>query len=171
MSVRPVLKMGDPLLRKTASGIDRYAEQSLSSLITDMVDTMRATQGVGLAAPQIGISQRVIVLEVDNNPRYPGQSPIPLRTLVNPEIISHSEECVSGWEGCLSLPGLRGEVERFESILFTATDEHGQQITEQASGFLARIIQHELDHLNGILYLDRIKDLNKFGFEDCLERH
>lgn len=169
MSVQAVLKMGDLRLRKTAAKVENFADEQFSVLITDMVDTMRSTYGVGLAAPQIGVSQRVVVLEVDNNPRYPGRPSIPLQILVNPEIISHSNDISSGWEGCLSLPGLRGEVERYESITYVACDQNGQQITEAVHGFLARIIQHELDHLNGILYLDRIKDLTKFGFEDSLQ--
>ncbi len=163
--------MGAPLLRKTALKVNDFTGGTFTTLITDMIDTMRATDGVGLAAPQIGVSLRVLVMEVDNSPRYPGRTAIPLSVLVNPEIMSHSEEISSGWEGCLSLPGLRGEVERFESIQLTACDQNGQQISLHASGFKARIIQHELDHLNGILYPDRIRDLNRFGFEDSLESY
>jgi peptide deformylase len=170
MSVRPVLKIGAPLLRKVAVRVENFSNEKFSVLIDDMVDTMRANHGVGLAAPQIGVSRCIIVLEVANNPRYPGKTPIPLKVLVNPEIISHSDEISTGWEGCLSLPRLRGEVVRYERVVYVACDQNGQQVTEEVHGFMARIIQHELDHLNGILYLDRVKDITKFGFEDSLER-
>lgn len=136
--------------------------------ITDMIDTMRYYHGVGLAAPQIGIPKRILVLEVNNNVRYPLAGAIELDVLINPEITEFSKETDAGWEGCLSVPGLRGKINRASQITFEAYNDKGEFYSSSVEGFHARIIQHELDHLNGILFPQRLDDFQLFGFEDSL---
>ena len=168
MSVITILKMGDPRLQQIAEAITDFSCQQLTHHIKDMIDTMRHFQGVGLAAPQIGISKQIIVLEVNNNERYPQAETIELDVLINPQILEYSEQKTLGWEGCLSLPGLRGRINRALSITYQAQNPQGHEYTKTVEGFHARIIQHEFDHLQGILYPQRIDDFNYFGFEDSL---
>lgn len=140
----------------------------LDALVQDMLDTMAAENGAGLAANQIGVLQRVVIFGVQDNPRYPGREPVPLTVLVNPEIEMLGEETESDWEGCLSVPGMRGWVPRARRIRYRGFDAQGQPIEREAEGFHARVVQHECDHLDGILYPQRIRDLRKFGYESEL---
>ena len=168
MAVRDVLRMGDARLLERAAEVSRFNSPELLDLVADLRDTMAALDGVGLAAPQIGIHSRVVVFGIDRNPRYPDAEPVPQTVLVNPVITPLSEEKNDGWEGCLSLPGLRGLVPRFEHIRYTGFDELGHAIDREAHGFHARVVQHECDHLDGFLYPMRMKDLSRFGFTDLL---
>ncbi len=167
MAVRPVLKMGEPLLAAVASAVQCF-DAGLASLVQDLYDTMRALNGAGLAAPQIGVSLRVVVFEVTVNPRYPHVSPVPRTVLVNPQLTPLGQETEEGWEGCLSVPGLRGLVPRFRRLRYQGFDAAGAPIDRTVEGFHARVVQHEVDHLDGILYPQRIRDLRHFGFEDAL---
>src|SRR5579875_617785 len=167
MAIRPVLKMGEPLLRQVAAPVQRF-DAKLTELVADMNDTMRALHGAGLAAPQIGVSLRVVIFEVTVNPRYPEAPPIPYTVLVNPELTPIGPEQEEGWEGCLSVPGLRGLVPRFARLRYRGFDLAGAPIDRTVEGFHARAVQHEVDHLDGILYPQRIRDLRNFGFEDAL---
>jgi peptide deformylase len=167
MAVRPVLKMGDPLLRRIADPVERY-DVELERLVADMDDTMRALSGAGIAAPQIGVSQRVVTFELHENPRYPHVAPIPYTVLVNPVLTFLDEHQEEGWEGCLSVPGMRGLVPRFRRLRYCGFDLHGAPIDRTVEGFHARVVQHEVDHLDGVLYPQRVRDLRNFGFEDAL---
>ncbi len=167
MAVRPVLKMGEPLLRQVAAPVQRF-DAELTALVADMTDTMRALTGAGLAAPQIGVSLRVVIFEITSNPRYPDVAPIPFTVLVNPELTPLGDEQQDGWEGCLSVPGLRGLVPRFQRLRYRGHDIEGTAIDRTVEGFHARVVQHEVDHLDGILYPQRMRDLRNFGFEDAL---
>lgn len=168
MAVRKIIKMGDPALTHKAVEVMDFNEQQLANDITDMIDTMRHYHGVGLAAPQIGLSKQILVLEVKHNHRYPEAKPIELEVLLNPKIIEFSKATDIDWEACLSLPGLRGRVPRASHISYQAYNRAGELVTGQVRGFHARIIQHELDHLNGVLYHQRLANLHDFGFEDSL---
>jgi len=163
--IRPVLRMGDPRLLKVAQAVEEVPSKSLGALVQDMLDTMRQLDGAGLAAPQIGVPLRVVVFEVCSNPRYAQAEPVPLTVLVNPEIVPLGEDMVEDWEGCLSVPGLRGLVPRHRRIRYSGTDAAGQRLERTVSGFHARVVQHECDHLDGRLYPSRIRDLSWFGFE------
>lgn len=167
MAVRQVLKMGEPLLAAVAAPVQRF-DAELASLVADMNDTMRELSGAGLAAPQIGVSLRVVVFEVTVNPRYAHVSPVPYTVLVNPELTPIGDEQEEGWEGCLSVPGLRGLVPRYRRLRYRGFDAQGQPIDRTVEGFHARVVQHEVDHLDGILYPRRIRDLRNFGFEEAL---
>lgn len=167
MAVRRVLKMGEPLLAAVAAPVQRF-DAEFARLVSDMNDTMRALNGAGLAAPQIGVSLRVVVFEVTANPRYPHVSPVPYTVLVNPELTPLGTAQEEGWEGCLSVPGLRGLVPRFRRLRYRGLDQEGRPIDRTVEGFHARVVQHEVDHLDGILYPQRIRDLGNFGFEDAL---
>jgi peptide deformylase len=167
MAIRPVLKMGHPVLRQVAPPVARF-DAGLQSLIADMDDTMRSLNGAGIAAPQIGVSQRVVIFEVQENPRYPHVAPVPYTVLVNPELTPLGDEQEEGWEGCLSVPGMRGLVPRFECLRYQGFDQYGGRIDRTVEGFHARVVQHEVDHLDGILYPQRVRDLRNFGFEDVL---
>lgn len=167
MAVRPVLKMGEPLLRQVAAPV-RHFDADLTALIADMNDTMRSLNGAGLAAPQIGVSLRVVIFEVTVNPRYPDVPPIPYTVLVNPELTPLDDSQEEGWEGCLSVPGLRGLVPRFRNLRYRGFDLAGAPIDRTVQGFHARVVQHEVDHLDGILYPERMRDLRNFGFEEAL---
>jgi peptide deformylase len=167
MSIRQVLKMGEPLLRQVAAPVERFDAQ-LDALVRDMHDTMRALNGAGLAAPQIGVGLRVVIFEVADNPRYPHLSPVPYTVLINPELTPLGSEQSEGWEGCLSVPGLRGLVPRYTHLRYRGVDLQGAPIDRTVQGFHARVVQHEVDHLDGILYPQRIVDLRNFGFEAAL---
>ena len=168
MTVQRVLKMGDPLLYRKAEPVAAFDTPELRALIVDMFDTMAAMNGAGLAAPQIGVSKRVVIFEVQSNPRYPEAEPVPRTILINPVLQPIGEEMEDGWEGCLSVPGLRGLVSRYRQLRYSGYDPVGTPIDRTVSGFHARVVQHECDHLDGILYPMRLKDLRLLGFEDAL---
>lgn len=167
MAVRPVLRMGHPLLKQVAAPAE-LASPELEALVKDMDDTMRALNGAGLAAPQIGVSLRVVIFELKENPRYPNVPPVPYTVLVNPVLTVLGEEQEEGWEGCLSVPGLRGLVPRYRRLRYQGFGADRSPIDRTVEGFHARVVQHEVDHLDGILYPQRIRDLRSFGFEDAL---
>jgi peptide deformylase len=168
MSIHHVLRLGDPRLRQVAKPVSNFNTPELDMLIEDMFDTMRAEDGAGLAAPQIGIGLRVVIFGFDSNPRYPDSSAVPKTILINPQITPLSEEQDNGWEGCLSVPGMRGVVSRYSHIRYTGFDAAGSAIEVEAEGFHARVVQHECDHLDGILYTQRLADPLKFGFTEEL---
>ena len=168
MAIRDVLKMGDPRLLEPARPVEDFASIELAQLIVDMHDTMRSLNGAGLAAPQIGVGLQVVIFEVDANPRYPDVESVPLTVLINPVLKPLSDELDEGWEGCLSVPGMRGLVPRHSSLRYQGFDAAGQPIDRSVRGFHARVVQHECDHLDGILYPMRIRDLRNFGFTDIL---
>ena len=168
MAVRPVLKMGHPLLRQVAEPVQRFGTPELAALVRDMDDTMRALNGAGLAAPQIGVSLRVVIFEVRHNPRYPQAGEVPWTVLVNPELTPIGDETEDGWEGCLSVPGLRGLVPRHRRLRYCGRDPEGGRIDRSVEGFHARVVQHEVDHLDGILYPMRLRSLHDLGYEDTL---
>ena len=170
MAVRPILRLGHPCLRQVAAPVTEFATPELKALVADMLDTMRANDGAGLAAIQIGVLLRVVVFEVElgENPRYPEAGGVPLTVLVNPEIEPLGNDRALGWEGCLSVPGMRGVVPRYTRLRYRGFDELGQRIDRTVDGFHARVVQHECDHLDGILYPQRIEDMTSFGFQDEL---
>ncbi len=168
MAVREILKMGHPLLYEKAQRVVNFNTPELDALVEDMFDTMAAYDGAGLAAPQIGVSLRVVIFGVEANPRYPEVEPVPTTVLINPEISVLDETEEGAWEGCLSVPGLRGLVYRPRRIRYTGVDPQGHPIEREAEGFHARVVQHEVDHLDGILYPFRIRDLHHFGYESVL---
>ena len=168
MAVKPVLKMGDPRLLQVSVAVDPIDPEALQPLLRDMWDTMAAENGAGLAAPQIGVPQRVVIFGYESNPRYPLAPPVPETVLVNPEITPLDERLEEGWEGCLSVPGMRGVVPRYSRIRYRGFDQYGNEIAREADGFHARVVQHECDHLDGILYPFRIDDLRHFGYLDTL---
>ena len=167
MAIRPVLKMGHPILRQVAMPVTQFGSE-LAALIADMDETMRSLQGAGLAAPQIGVSQRIVIFELQENPRYPHVAPVPYTVLINPQLTPLGDEMTEGWEGCLSVPGMRGLVPRYHRLRYQGVDQHGAPIDRTVEGFHARVVQHEVDHLDGILYPQRIRDMRNFGFEDVL---
>ena len=166
--IRSVLKMGDPALLTVASPVERFGTPELEALLADMRDTMEHLDGAGLAAPQIGIGLRVVIFGVKRNPRYPGVEPVPDTVLINPVIEPLSGDLEDGWEGCLSVPGMRGLVPRYTRLRYSGRDERGRTFTREATGFHARVVQHECDHLDGILYPMRIPDLRNFGYIDAM---
>ena len=168
MAVIETLKMGHPLLNQVARPVEHFSTQELDALILDMFDTMAALNGAGLAAPQIGVSLRVVIFGVEANPRYPEVEAVPMTMLINPQITVLDERQEEGWEGCLSVPGMRGLVSRYVRIRYQGFDPQGRSIDREASGFHARVVQHEVDHLDGILYPQRIADLRDFGYESVL---
>ena len=168
MAVRPVLRMGDPVLHQVAAPVQNFGSPELRALLADMDDTVQALNGAGLAAPQIGVSLRVVIFEVKNNPRYPAVEPVPYTVLINPVLEPLDETVESGWEGCLSVPGLRGLVPRYSRLRYRGFDADGRAIDRSVTGFHARVVQHEVDHLDGILYPMRMPDMRYFGFEDAL---
>lgn len=168
MAIREVLKMGDPRLLVPANPVEDFASIELARLIVDMHDTMRSLNGAGLAAPQIGVGLRVVIFEVDTNPRYPDVEKVPLTVLINPLLTPLSDDLEEGWEGCLSVPGMRGLVPRHAALRYQGFDAKGQPIDRSVKGFHARVVQHEVDHLNGVLYPMRVRDLRNFGFTDTL---
>ena len=168
MAIRPVIRMGDPVLNRVAQPVEDIRDSRIEALINDMLDTMRAEDGAGLAAPQIGVSLRVVVFGFDHNPRYTDVPPVPRSILINPEITPLSAKMEDGWEGCLSVPGLRGVVPRYRRIEYRGFNADGDTVVVEAEGFHARVVQHECDHLDGILYPQRMSDLSQFGFIDEL---
>lgn len=166
--IREVLKMGDPRLWQPSEPVARFRTRELKSLLQDMRDTMAAHDGAGLAAPQIGVPLRVVIFGVEFNPRYPDAEPVPYTELVNPVLAPVGEEREEGWEGCLSVLGLRGVVSRFARLRYAGFDPEGNRIERDASGFHARVVQHECDHLDGILYPMRMTDLRRFGYTQVL---
>jgi peptide deformylase len=168
MAIKPVLRLGDSRLLQVASPVSEFNQPELGDLLEDMFDTMAAEDGAGLAAPQIGIGLRVVIFGFDENPRYPDKSPVPKTVLINPEITPLSEVKENGWEGCLSVPGMRGLVSRYTHIRYTGFDATGTAIDTIAEGFHARVVQHECDHLDGIIYTHRLVDPLSFGFTEEL---
>jgi peptide deformylase len=168
MAIKPVLRMGDPLLFAKAEPVAQFDTPELHALIRDMHDTMAQMNGAGIAAPQIGMSLRVVIFGVGSNPRYPDAEQVPYTVLINPVLSPVGDAMDDGWEGCLSVPGMRGVVSRFTRLHYTGFDQYGQSIDRLVSGFHARVVQHECDHLDGILYPIRIQDLTNFGFADVL---
>jgi len=169
MAVREILKMGDPRLLRVTQKVQQWDTDALHLLVTDLLDTMRAANGAGLAAPQIGVDLQVVLFGSDaRNPRYPDRPLVPRTVLVNPTITPLGEEEESDWEGCLSVPGLRGVVPRWSRIRYTGWDAFGDPIDRTVDGFHARVVQHECDHLWGKLYPMRMRDFSQFGFTEIL---
>ena len=169
MTVRDILKMGDPRLLRVAQPVAAFDTDELHLLITDMLDTMRAANGAGLAAPQIGVDLQLVIFgSNDRNPRYPDRPLVPVTVLINPVITPLGETQEDDWEGCLSVPGLRGVVPRWTHIRYTGFDQYGDAIDRTVDGFHARVVQHECDHLWGMLYPMRMRDFSKFGYTDVL---
>lgn len=168
MAVRSILRMGDPRLLETARPVVDFTTPALAELIQDMFDTMEDAGGVGLAAPQIGVGLQVVIFGFEHSERYPAADAVPQTILMNPIITPLAADEDSGWEGCLSVPGLRGEVPRFTRIRYQGVDQRGQPIDRTVEGFHARVVQHECDHLIGRLYPTRMRDLTRFGFTDVL---
>ncbi|MGP1675817.1 MAG: peptide deformylase [Burkholderiales bacterium] len=166
--IREVLKMGDPRLLQQARPLQQFDTPELHALLADMRDTMEHLSGAGLAAPQIGIDLQVVIFGVEQNERYPQAEEIPHTVLINPALTPLSDELEEDWEGCLSVPGLRGMVPRHARLRYQGYDERGNRIDRSVSGFHARVVQHECDHLLGILYPMRIRDFSKFGFIQAL---
>jgi peptide deformylase len=169
MTVRTVLKMGQETLFEHSDEIKKFSTPELHALIQDMVDTMNHYKGVGISAPQIGHNQRIIIFGFESNERYPKEKPVPFTILINPVIYTLSDEKSEGFEGCLSVPGLRGVVSRFKKIRYTGFDPEGNVIDRIAEDFHARVVQHECDHIDGILFPMQITDMKKFGFESVLK--
>jgi peptide deformylase len=168
MAIREILKMGDPRLLRQAEPVQQFGTPELEALIADMFDTMWAVNGAGLAAPQIGVNLQLVILGFKKNTRYPDAPEVPETVLINPTLTPLSDETEEGWEGCLSVPGLRGVVPRWSKLRYTGFDQSGNLIDRTVDGFHARVVQHECDHLIGMLYPMRIKDFTRFGFTDIL---
>ncbi len=168
MAVREILRMGDPRLLRQAEPVSAFDTPELHALIADMFDTMHAANGAGLAAPQIGVNLQLVIFGFSNNERYPDAPPVPQTVLLNPVITPLSEQREEGWEGCLSVPGLRGMVPRYTRLRYQGVDQYGQSIDREVDGFHARVVQHECDHLIGVLYPMRVKDFSRFGFTEVL---
>ena len=166
--IREVLRMGDPRLWQVSRPVEAFGTADLAELLTDMRDTMAHLNGAGLAAPQIGVPLRVVIFGVKSNPRYPGIDDVPDTVLINPVLTPLSDEIEDGWEGCLSVPGMRGWVPRFLRLKYSGFDEQGQRFEREVEGFHARVVQHEVDHLDGVLYPMRIRDFTRFGFNEAL---
>ncbi len=164
MAIKAILRMGDARLLRRAEEVKAFNSVEMNALLADMRDTMQALDGVGLAAPQIGINRRIVIFGVEKNPRYPDAEIVPGTVLINPVITPLSEEKEEGWEGCLSVPGMRGLVPRYTQLRYQGFDEFGALIDRTVSGFHARVVQHECDHLDGVLYPMRILDMRNFGF-------
>ena len=167
--IREVLRMGDPRLWRVSAPVERFGTRELDELLQDMRDTMAAQNGAGLAAPQIGVGLRVVIFGVERNPRYPDAEPVPYTELINPVLTPLSDEMEDGWEGCLSVPGLRGVVPRYTALRYEGRDPQGNPIRREVSGFHARVVQHECDHLEGVLYPQRMKDMKKLLFESEIQ--
>lgn len=168
MTVREILKMGDPRLLRVAEPVREFGTAELDALIADMFDTMHAANGAGLAAPQIGVNLQLVIYGFKDNQRYPDAPPVPETVLINPVLTPLSEEMDEQFEGCLSVPGLRGVVARYTQLHYEGVDQHGEPIVRDAEGFHARVVQHEVDHLLGILYPMRITDFSRFGYTSVM---
>ncbi|MBL8306483.1 MAG: peptide deformylase [Rubrivivax sp.] len=168
MSVREILKMGDPRLLRVAQPVREFDTPEIHALVADLFDTMAAAHGAGLAAPQIGVDLQLVIFGFDRNERYPDAPPVPRTVLLNPVVTPLSDELEDGWEGCLSVPGLRGVVPRHTHIRYAGFDPQGRPIEREAEGFHARVVQHECDHLIGRLYPTRMRDLTRLGFTSVL---
>lgn len=168
MAVCEVLRMGDPRLLRVARPVEKFGTPELHELVQDMSDTMRHLNGAGLAAPQIGVDLQVVIFEVESNPRYPDAGKVPFTVLVNPVLTPLTEQMEEGWEGCLSVPGLRGLVPRHTCLRYQGFDADGEPVDRMVEGFHARVVQHEVDHLQGILYPMRMRDFSNFGFTEVL---
>ncbi|MFZ6776184.1 peptide deformylase [Undibacterium sp. Ji83W] len=166
--IHPILKMGDARLLRVAEQVTAFDTPELHELIKDMFETMIAANGAGLAAPQIGVNLQLVIFGFKNNPRYPDAPVVPETVLINPVLTPLSEETDDAWEGCLSVPGMRGLVPRWSALRYEGFDQFGARISRDVDGFHARVVQHECDHLNGILYPMRIRDLTQFGFTEVL---
>jgi peptide deformylase len=168
MSVHTILKMGDPRLLRQARPVTAFDTPELHRLVSDLKDTMAAANGAGLAAPQIGVDLQLVIFGFGRNARYPDAPPVPETVLINPTLTPLSQDMEDGWEGCLSVPGMRGMVPRWAMLRYEGYDQFGEKISRDVDGFHARVVQHECDHLAGILYPMRIKDFSRFGFTDVL---
>jgi peptide deformylase len=168
MTIRPVLRMGDPQLLDISEPVE-FFDSELQELVADMLDTMKELNGAGLAAPQVGVSLRVVIFGFEENPRYPDADAVPFTVLVNPTLTPIGEDMDEDWEGCLSVPGMRGLVPRYTQLRYQGFDLTGKPIDRTVEGFHARVVQHEVDHLDGILYPQRIRDMRQFGFNEELE--
>ena len=166
--IHPILKMGDPRLLRVARPVEAFGTAELDTLVADMFETMAAAGGVGLAAPQIGVDLQLVIFGFERSERYPDAAPVPRTILLNPTITPLSSEREDGWEGCLSVPGMRGVVPRYARIRYAGFDPSGRAIDREATGFHSRVVQHEVDHLLGRLYPSRIEDFSKFGFTEVL---
>jgi peptide deformylase len=168
MTIREILKMGDPRLLRVAEPVREFGTPQLEALIADMFETMHAANGAGLAAPQIGVNLQLVIFGFKHNERYPDAPEVPETVLLNPQLRPLSEEMEEGFEGCLSVPGLRGSVPRYTRLHYEGVDQFGKRISRDTDGFHARVVQHEVDHLLGILYPMRIKDFSRFGFTEVM---
>ena len=168
MAIREVLKMGDPRLLERAQPVAEFDTPELHALLADMEDTMLALSGAGLAAPQIGVGLQVVIFGVEHNPRYPDAETVPHTVLINPALTPLGDEMEDGWEGCLSVPGMRGVVPRYTRLRYQGYDPFGNRIDRSVGAFHARVVQHEFDHLIGVLYPMRIRDFRNFGFTEVL---
>lgn len=168
MAIQNVLRMGDPRLLRASEPVRKFGTPELNQLIGDMRDTMDALDGAGLAAPQIGVPLRLVIFGMERNPRYPKAEAVPYTVLINPELMPLGDETEQGWEGCLSVPGMRGLVPRWRRLHYRGFDPQGVPIDRTVADFHARVVQHEVDHLDGILYPQRVRDLRNFGFEEAL---
>ena len=166
--IRDVLRMGDPRLLERSREVTETRSAHIAALLEDMRDTMRAHNGAGLAAPQIGVGLRLVIFGVERNPRYPDVEPVPYTELINPVLAPLSDEMEDGWEGCLSVPGLRGVVPRYRRMRYRGFDPAGNVIERDVDGVHARVVQHECDHLDGVLYPMRVRDFTRFGFTDVV---
>jgi len=171
MTIREILKMGDPRLLRVAGEVSEFDTPALHALIADMFETMHAVDGAGLAAPQIGVDLQLVIFGFGKNKRYPDAPDVPETVLINPVLTPLSDEMEEGFEGCLSVPGLRGSVPRYTRLRYQGVDQFGQAIDRTVDGFHARVVQHEVDHLLGILYPMRIKDFSRFGFTEVMFPH
>lgn len=168
MAVREILKMGDPRLWRVAQPVTAFNTRELDALVTDLFDTMASANGAGLAAPQIGVDLAVVIFGFEHNTRYPDADAVPQTVLINPKIVHLGDAEEEGWEGCLSVPGLRGVVPRVAHIRYSGFDPRGEPIEREATGFHARVVQHECDHLLGVLYPMRMRDHRRFGYTEVL---
>jgi peptide deformylase len=166
--IRDILRMGDPRLLQPSRPVEAFGTPALDHLLRDLRDTMAANDGAGLAAPQIGVPLQVVIFGVERTPRYPDADPVPYTELVNPVLVPLSDEMEEGWEGCLSVPGLRGVVPRHRRLRYEGFDPQGRPVRREVDGFHARVVQHECDHLRGILYPMRMRDFTRFGYTDVL---
>jgi peptide deformylase len=166
--IRTILRMGDPRLLRVAEPITEFGTSALDTLVADMLDTMRHADGVGLAAPQIGVNLRLVIFGFEHNERYPDAPAVPFTVLLNPVLTPLVNEEEGGWEGCLSIPGLRGWIPRWKRLRYEGVDPFGKPIRREVDGFHARVVQHECDHLDGVLYPMRVRDFSRFGYTEEL---